>query len=221
MAPLVAEAVVQVIDHGRIPGDGDQQVAETAHAVPAEHFQFVVGGGVALELAVGGAEDAVPEQHHFLLELAAGVNHPPGKVFRDAADVVTPLDKVAFRQIQLQAVVVLFRVQQFLDGGGVALGGPGFQIRVRGAESGPPHQVGHQGNILLCHRAYLLDRVAGLNNVADIISLPPGHGKFCFSESWAMAYTYRDFRANGNPAAPQPSFPRKRESRGCLSTIPS
>ena len=158
--PLVAEAVVQVIDHRRIPGDGDQQVPETAHAVAAEHFQFVVGGGVALELAVGGAEDAVPEQRHFLLELAAGVNHPPGKVFRDAADVVAPLDKVAFRQIQLQPVVVLFRVQQFLDGGGVAFSGPDFQVVVRGAETGPPHQVGHQGNILIlfCHRAYLLDR---------------------------------------------------------------
>ena len=121
---LVAEAVVEEENHRRVFGNLNQQVAEAAHTVLAEHFQLVVVGGVALHLAVGGAEDAVPEQHHLLFELGPGVDEPPGEVFGDAAGEVAPLDEAAFRQVEVEAVGIGFGIEQLLYGCFVSLLGP-------------------------------------------------------------------------------------------------
>ena len=149
----MAEAVVQEEYHRRIFGNLHQQVAEAAHPVLAEHLDLVIRRGVALGLAVGGAEDAVPEQAHLLFQLVPGVDEPEGDVLRQASRVVAPFNEAPLGQVQVHAVVMFLRIEQLLNGCVVTLGRPGFKFAVLGAEPGPSHQMGHQCNVvvLVCH----------------------------------------------------------------------
>jgi hypothetical protein len=62
-----------------------------------------------------------------------------------------PFDEVPFRQIEFQAIRMVFGMQEFLYRCFVPLRGSGFELIILGSESGTPHQVGHQSNVFLCH----------------------------------------------------------------------
>ena len=89
----MAQAVVQEIDHGRVVGDLEQQVLEAVQAAPAEHFPLCMRCDLALVLAVGVTQDAVPEENHLLFQLALGIDHPKCYVFGYTPDVVVPFNE--------------------------------------------------------------------------------------------------------------------------------
>ena len=62
-----------------------------------------------------------------------------------------PLDEIPFRQIQLQAIRMVFGMQEFLYGCLVPLRCSGFELIIPGSESGTPHQVSHQSDIFISH----------------------------------------------------------------------
>ena len=140
---LVTQTVIKEENHRRVARDSHQQITETAHSELSEHLDLVIGCRVALRLAVGGAQDAVPEQHHLLLKLALRVDHPERKIFRHATRLVAPLDEAPLRHVQVHAVVVHLGIEQLFDRRIVSLGGALLQFRVLSAKSGPTHQVGH------------------------------------------------------------------------------
>ena len=154
---LVALGVVQVIDHGRAGGEEVEEVAEVAHAVVAEHLDHAPHFLAGVDFAVAGAENHVPEQGHFLLELAGVVDHAidPGlDVGLDGRRLVVG-GLVAHEQIFLDAGAGLGG-EQFGDDGVVPPGGLGFDLVAAGAEAGPPQQVSHQCDILVSHKILLL-----------------------------------------------------------------
>ena len=54
--------VVQVVHHAGVFGEPEQQVIEAAHAVLPEHVDHDAHFLAAVDLAMAGAEDHVPEQ---------------------------------------------------------------------------------------------------------------------------------------------------------------
>jgi hypothetical protein len=51
------------------------------------------------------------------------------------------------------------RIQQFLNGGLIPLGDPLFQFIPGRAETGAPHQVGHQGYFLVSHSVSFVPKI--------------------------------------------------------------
>jgi hypothetical protein len=62
-----------------------------------------------------------------------------------------PFDEVPFRQIQLQAIRMVFGMQEFLYRCFIPLCGSGFEFIILGSESSASHQVSHQSDIVICH----------------------------------------------------------------------
>ena len=150
---FVAELVVQVVEHGRVGGQVHEEVVELAEAVGPEVVQLQQDLAGAHTLGVADAENAVPEQADFLLQLAGGVDHAVGPValVRHQALEVAPTVHIAVHHVHLQVRLGL-RVEQLLHGGFVADGGAAFRFLVGSAEAGPAHQVRHQHNVLVvCH----------------------------------------------------------------------
>ena len=71
----VAVAVVQPVDHGRVPGQRDQQSAVVAQCVLAEHVDLSDELVPVVDLRLACSEDVVPEEHHLLLQWPLGVQH--------------------------------------------------------------------------------------------------------------------------------------------------
>ena len=69
-------AGVQIDEHGRVPGDPDEQVAEIPVGVFAEEIILLEQLAVVAHLRVRGRKVAVPEQRQLFLERARGDQHP-------------------------------------------------------------------------------------------------------------------------------------------------
>ena len=187
---LVAEAVIEEEDHRGVFGNLDQEFAEATHPMLAEHFELVVVGGVALHLAVGGAEDAVPEEDHLFLELGPGVDEPPSEILGDATGEVAPLYETAFSEVEVEAVGVGFGIEQLLHCCFISLLRPFNQVVITGTETGPTHKVGHEGNILV---SYLVShRNIHLQTWPAIIrvNLPFRAGNFKFEAGFGRAIAF-------------------------------
>ena len=148
-----------------------EQRLKAAHAQLAEHVELELNLAAVLALGVAGAEDAMPEQGHLLLQRALGVDHPVGEIRLVNFQGVhfLPVDEVPLQDVHFQ-VRLGNRVEQFFDGGFIACGGALFQLGVRGAETGPTHQVRHLGNFLVGgHCVYLLGGMT-VSNYAETIN---------------------------------------------------
>ncbi len=73
---FVAFRVVQVIHHGRARGQPHEQVVEVAHAMLPEHGNHAAHFPAAIDFAMAGTKNHVPEKRHLLLELTRRVDHP-------------------------------------------------------------------------------------------------------------------------------------------------
>ena len=74
---LVALGVVQVVHHAWVGGELEQQIVELAHPVLAEDVDHQTHLLAAVNLAVTGTENHVPEKGYLLLKLAGAVDHAP------------------------------------------------------------------------------------------------------------------------------------------------
>ena len=147
---LVALDVVQVVQHRRVSGQPQQQFLEVAHALLAEGVVLHGGGAGVVYLVVSGAEDGVPEEGHLLLELVLVVDHAVDDFGLARLDSgLVEVGRVgAIHQVFFDAGIV-GGVQQLVNDAVVALVRTGFDLVPAGAETGPPQQVGHQGDFLL------------------------------------------------------------------------
>ncbi len=154
VGPAVAVLiVVQPEDHGRVLGQLNEDGAEVAHAVLAEGFNLPVGLGVAVQLGVAGGEDMVPEEGHLLFQGPLGADHAvhPVALVAGHAGAAAEVGHVAVGQVILKGRLV-FRVEQLLHRGCVALGSIGLHLVRVGAETGPAEQVSHEtGLFSSCH----------------------------------------------------------------------
>src|SRR5438132_515354 len=64
----VVVTVIQPVNHGRVLGQRNQQVAIVTHALLAEHVGLVDEFVPVIDLRLAGGEHLVPEQHHLLLQ---------------------------------------------------------------------------------------------------------------------------------------------------------
>ena len=149
---FVAQLVIQVIDHGRVAGQAHQQVGKAAESMSAEIVQLnqdLIGRHA---LGIANAKDPVPEQADLLFQLPGGVDHTVGPVALVGHDAghVTPAVHVPLHHVHIQ-VGLLFRMEQFFNRGFVANRRPPFQLLIRRAKPGSPHQVAHQQDIVACH----------------------------------------------------------------------
>ena len=105
-----------------------------------------------IKIGIADAQDAVPEQANLLFQLPGGVDHTVGPVALVGHDAghVTPAVHIPLHHVHIH-VGLLFRMEQFFNRGFVANGGPPFKLLIRCAESGSPHQVGHQQDVVACH----------------------------------------------------------------------
>ena len=71
--------VVEIDEHGGVLADAHQQIAKVAVRVFAEHGELAEHLAIVDDLVISGGEVAVPEQHQFLLERAAGFEHTVGE----------------------------------------------------------------------------------------------------------------------------------------------
>ncbi len=144
--------VVQPIDHRRILGHFQQQFPVVAHAFVAELDDHVHNIVVVIDLRDASGEHLMPKQGHFLFQRALRIDQ-----------VVQPFSRAHTRQrarpprprvVAHHFIAVQsrrLRRKQFLHGRLISLGHASFQLRPGGAKPGPPHQVGHQGDIFISH----------------------------------------------------------------------
>ena len=146
--------VVQVVHHAGVGGQPDQQVAEAAHAVLPEHIDHDAHFLAAVNLAVAGAENHVPEESDLFLELAGAVNHP---VHPDLGVDLNGAGLVVGRVVPHQQVVLdaADGVEQFLHYVVIALRCLGFDLVPARTEPGSAHQVSYQCNVLVSHMLLL------------------------------------------------------------------
>ncbi len=76
---------VKVVEHRRVLGHRDEEVAEVARRVPLERLDLDQHLAVVADLALGRREVPVPEEGHLLLERPVGVEHALGPPVADAA----------------------------------------------------------------------------------------------------------------------------------------
>ena len=149
---LVAFRVVQVVNHSGVGGQEHEHVPEVAHAVFPEHLDHEAHFLAAVNLAVAGAENHVPEQGHLLLQLPWIVNHVVNPLLHVGLNgrgfVVGRL--IAHQQVFLDAWAGL-RVQQLCNGSLVPAGGSGLDFLSASSEARATQQVRHQGNVLFSH----------------------------------------------------------------------
>ena len=153
----VVLVVVQPVDHGRIAREVEQERAEVREAVLAEHLDVADHRRGVLALGPAGGEDVVPEQRHLLFERALRVDHPPDPApvpRRRVVDVGAQVRVVAGKDVLVQVRHPL-GVDQLLDHLFVRPRRVRLKLVARCPESGPPQQMGHQGETIIGH-AYLL-----------------------------------------------------------------
>ena len=80
---LAVLAVVEIDEHRGVGEDADEQVAEVAGRVGAQHLVLAVHHAGVPHLAGAGGEVPVPEQGELLLEGAAGRQHAPAPPRRE------------------------------------------------------------------------------------------------------------------------------------------
>ena len=149
---LVVLAVVQPQDHRRVAGQGDEQVGEVALAEAAEHLDLVHQRPALRQLGVAGREDVVPEERHLLLQRVGAGHHTQQPVGLEAghAETAGVVGVVAADYVVVDPAA-RGPAQQRLDGGLVALLGVTLQLRARGPEARPAHQVRDQRDVFPCH----------------------------------------------------------------------
>ena len=153
----MALRVIQVIHHPRIGGKAYQQVPEITQAVLPEHGDHPAHLFAAVNLAVAGAEDHVPEQGHLFLELAGAVDH-----------AVHPHLGVNFDGSRMIVGGMVTKHKIFVDGrltrgieqlghcSLITLSRFSFNLGTTSTKTGPPQQVSHQGDILFRHVGLLI-----------------------------------------------------------------
>ena len=150
----VVFAVVQPVNHGRILRQLQQEFLVVAHALFPEHGHHAGDFVVVVNLGDAGGKDLVPEEGHLLFQWPLGVDHEPepfgGAHAGQGAGFPGP-GVVADQFVTVQCGL-RFGVEQFFHRGLVAASGPLLQLLPGGAETGPAHQVGHQGDVLVSHR---------------------------------------------------------------------
>jgi hypothetical protein len=100
----------------------------------------------------------VPEERHLLFERTLGVDHMEHPV--DVAHGWHTTRQQGTGLVAQQDILIrwraLFRVQQFLYGGGVALGSTRFEFCPGGAETSATHQVRHKCNVIFARHCLSL-----------------------------------------------------------------
>ena len=145
---VVIAVVVQPVNHRRALRQLGQQVGKGSQPLPAEHGNLLGQLRRIVHFGVAGGEQLMPEQGHLFLQGPTGVDHPidPLGLGGDRSQGTLEVGKVADQVILVDARLRP-RIQQFLDGGGIAFGGPFLQFGPGRAKAGPPHQVRHQSNV--------------------------------------------------------------------------
>ena len=69
---------IEVIEHARVLGDGDGEVAEVPGGVALEHVDLQQHFPVIPDFVLSGGEMPVPEERHLLFERPRGVEHALG-----------------------------------------------------------------------------------------------------------------------------------------------
>ena len=143
--PLGIGVIVEPEDHGRIPGDLDQQGAKVAQRVLAEHGDLVGHHLGVVELGEARREQVMPEKRHLLFQRSPGVDHAvhPQRLGR--------IDLARLFHIRIEAEDhVLFEwrgvlwVEQLLDRRLVATRQRCFELVARSAKAGATVEVAHQ-----------------------------------------------------------------------------
>ena len=145
--------VVQPVNHGRIPGDFEQQLLVVAHTLFAEQGHHAGDFVVVVNLGNAGGEDLVPEKGHLLFQRAFGVDHEVQPFRRTHAldGAGTPRPGLIPDELVAVDSRLAFRIEQLLNGSLVPFGDPFLQLITGSPKAGAAHQVGHQGNVLRCH----------------------------------------------------------------------
>ena len=142
--------VVQPHQHGRVPGNGHKNVLEAAHSQLTELVQLVDDNPGLDRLGRPRCENPVPEQGHLFLERVLGLDHAvdPVRIASRAISEVRLVDEIPADEVGWHYVGA-GGIQQLIDGGVV----PQFHISTKlvscCAKAGPPHQMGHELQILL------------------------------------------------------------------------
>ena len=151
---LVALRIVQVVDHTRVGGQQQQHIFEVAHAMFTKHLDHQTHFLAAVDLAVTGAEDHVPEKCHLFLKLAGVVDHvidPLLDVCLNGSGLIIS-GLIPHQQVFFNARMGL-RVQQFLNGCLISASHTSFYFFAASTETSATPQVRHQGNVLVCHKS--------------------------------------------------------------------
>ena len=134
--------VVQPDNHGRVPGQLDQDIVEAAQTMSAEHVYLVGEGAEVVELVLAGGEYAVPEQGYLLLERTLGRDEPVCPVGGVVALHGVKIDVATEDQVVRDAVRRR-RVEELLHELLVADLLVGVQFLGSSAETGAACQVGY------------------------------------------------------------------------------
>ena len=137
--------VVQPVDHGRVLGERNEQVAIVRHSQIAEHVDLLEQVVAVVHLCVAGREDVVPEQRHLLFQRSLGGDHPVQPVGLSGSGRTA--GHLSNRVIPVQGVLVdrwlALRVKQHLDCLLIPNLTVALDILTGSAKSGATHQVRH------------------------------------------------------------------------------
>ena len=75
-APFDVVLRVEEVQHRRVLGDLDRQIAQVARGAPLEQIDLLHHLAVVADLVLVGGEVAVPQQRHLLLERVRRLHHP-------------------------------------------------------------------------------------------------------------------------------------------------
>ena len=118
---VVIAVVVQPVNHGRALRQLRQQIGKSGQPLPAEHGNLLGQLRRIVHFGVAGGEQLMPEQGHLFLQGPTGVDHPidPLGLGGHRGQGTLEVGKVADQVILVDARLRP-RIQQFLDGGGIA-----------------------------------------------------------------------------------------------------
>jgi hypothetical protein len=150
----MAILVIQPENHRRVPRHLDQQRMEAPQPAATEHGDLAENLFRMIQLRIACSEYTVPEQGHFFLEQAPGIDHTVQPIGLAAVDqhqailvhVVTP-DQVFI----IEGRWGMLGVKQLLHRGLVPLGDIAFQLITCRPKTGATQEMGHESHILLRH----------------------------------------------------------------------
>ena len=154
---FVILGVVQPVQHAGVAGQVEQDGFHVGQAIAAEGLDLQRDAGGVLALVPAGSEDAVPEEGHFFLQRALGVDHAiePAPLPQHRGIVHDGSHGVVAAHHVFLDVGGLLRVQQHLHHVGVVHAVIRLQLGARGAESGAPQQVRQECESVVSHASLL------------------------------------------------------------------